>query len=63
MLTMLKSKENIALKGRLSHSATITKQIQEGISLTMKSWEVNRWALPPSTAVRKEDGTQAYLQF
>ncbi len=40
---MLKSKENLALKSRLSHAATITKQInaiQEGIALTMKSWEV-----------------------
>ncbi len=40
---MLKSKENLALKGRLSNAATITKQInaiEEGIALTMKSWEV-----------------------
>ncbi len=43
MLIILKSKENLALKGRLSNAATITKQInaiQEGIALTMKSWEV-----------------------
>ncbi len=36
----LKSKENLALKSRISHAATITKQInaiQEGIALTMKS--------------------------
>ncbi len=36
----LKSKENLALKSRLRHAATITKQInaiQEGIALTMKS--------------------------
>ncbi len=36
---MLKSKENLALQSRLSHAATITKQInaiQEGIALTMK---------------------------
>ncbi len=42
-LLMLKSKENLALKSRLNHAATITKQInaiQEGIALTMKSWEV-----------------------
>ncbi len=37
---MLKSKENLALKGRLSNAATITNAIQEGIALTMKSWEV-----------------------
>ncbi len=40
MLIFLKSKENLALKSRLSHTATITKQInaiQEGIALTMKS--------------------------
>ena len=40
-----KKLENLALKGRLSNAATITKQInaiQEGIALrsTMKSWEV-----------------------
>ncbi len=43
MLIFLKSKENLALKSRLSHAATITKQInaiKEGIALTMKSWEV-----------------------
>ena len=43
MLIILKSKENLALKGRLSNEATITKQInaiQEVIALTMKSWEV-----------------------
>ena len=43
MLNILKSKENIALKGRLSNATTITKQInaiKEGIALTMKSWEV-----------------------
>ena len=34
--------ENLVLKGRQSNSATITRQInaiQEGIALTMKSWE------------------------
>ncbi len=39
-LNILKSKENIALKGRLSNATTITKQInaiKEGIALTMKS--------------------------
>ncbi len=38
-----KKLEDLALKGRLSNAATITKQInaiQEGIALTMKSWEV-----------------------
>ncbi len=43
MFFILKSEENLALKGRLSNAATITKQInaiQEGIALTMKSWEV-----------------------
>ncbi len=40
IFNVLKSKENLALKSRLSHAATITKQInaiQEGIALTMKS--------------------------
>ncbi len=39
---MLKSKEDLARKSPLSHAATITRQInaiQEGIALTMKSWE------------------------
>ena len=50
MLITLKSKENLAPKGRLSNAATITKQIinaiQEGIALTMKSWEVqDSWCL------------------
>ena len=43
MLNILKSKENRALKGRLSNATTITKQInaiKEGIAFTMKSWEV-----------------------
>ncbi len=38
----VKSKD-LALKGRLSNSATITKQInaiRERIALTLKSWEV-----------------------
>ena len=40
MLIFLKSKENLALKSRLSHAATITRQInamQEEIAFTMKS--------------------------
>ncbi len=57
MLIILKSKENLALKGRLSNAATITKQIkfnviQEGIALTMKSWEVK--ALGVSKSILKQ---------
>ena len=44
VIFLKKSKENLALKtSGLGHAATITKQInaiQEGIALTMKSWEV-----------------------
>ncbi len=42
MLIFLKSKDNLALKSRLSHAATITKQINaiQEIALTMKPWEV-----------------------
>ena len=51
MLIFLKSKENLALKSRISHAATITKQInaiQEGIAFTMKLWEVKAFGVSKS---------------
>ena len=58
MLIILKSKENLALKGRLSNAATITKQ--EGIALTMKSWEVK--ARGVSKSILKQYGKYSRAQ-